>query len=97
MILYMVLLSDNWTGAMSKFEKALLRLRQNPKNVRYEEVESILLRLGFVMRQGGGSHVTFTIAGQRPLTVPIKKPFLKPIYVKLLLERLVEMGILEEE
>ena len=32
---------------MSKFEKALLRLRQNPKNVRYEEVEKHLVAPGF--------------------------------------------------
>ena len=31
---------------MSKTDKAILNLRQNPKNVRFEEVDSILLRLG---------------------------------------------------
>jgi predicted RNA binding protein YcfA (HicA-like mRNA interferase family) len=81
---------------MSKFEKRLQRLRQNPKHVRYEEIESILLHLGFEKRQQG-SHTTFTLPGQSPLTVPVKKPFVKPTYVKLLLEQLVEMGILEEE
>lgn len=81
---------------MSKFEKRLQRLRQNPKHVRYEEIESIMLHLGFEKRQRG-DHITFTLPGQPPLTVPIRKPFVKPTYVKLLIELLVEMGILEEE
>lgn len=36
---------------MSKREKAIAKLRQNPKNVRFEEIETILNRLGFVKRQ----------------------------------------------
>jgi hypothetical protein len=38
---------------MSKKEKALAKLRQNPKHVRFEEIEKILLRLGFKKRQDG--------------------------------------------
>lgn len=72
---------------MSKKDKALERLRQNPRNVRFEELAAILLSLGFVMKEGGkGSHVVFKLPGQPPLTVPRNKPFIKPIYVKLALE-----------
>jgi len=72
---------------MGKKEKALEKLRQNPKNVRFEELAAILLSLGFEMKEGGkGSHAVFKIPGQQPLTVPRKKPFLKPVYVKLALE-----------
>jgi hypothetical protein len=35
---------------MTKKEKALARIRQNPKHVRFEELETILLRLGFKKR-----------------------------------------------
>jgi predicted RNA binding protein YcfA (HicA-like mRNA interferase family) len=72
---------------MSKKDKALERLRQNPRNVRFEELATTLLSLGFVMKEGGkGSHVVFKLSGQPPLTVPRNKPFIKPIYVKLALE-----------
>ncbi len=70
---------------MSKFEKELARLRQNPKNVRYEELEKILLKIGFSKRQSGTSHVVFR-KDDIILTVPVKKPFLKLIYVKKALE-----------
>ncbi len=72
---------------MSKKDKALEKLRQNPRNVRFEELAAILLSLGFVMKEGGkGSHAVFKRPGQPPLTVPRNKPFIKPIYVKLALE-----------
>ncbi len=32
---------------MSKFKKLIESLRQNPNHVRYEDVEKILIRLGF--------------------------------------------------
>lgn len=72
---------------MSKKEKALEKLRQNPKNVRFEELVAILLSLGLEIREGGkGSHIVVKSPGQRPLTIPRKKPFIKPTYVKLALE-----------
>ena len=69
---------------MSKKEKAIARLRQNPKNVRFEEIEKILLGLGFKKRQDGTSHATFTFGGHI-VTVPKRKPFVKPKYVELVL------------
>jgi len=79
---------------MSKFEKELARLKQNPKNVRYEELEKILLRIGFSKRQRGTSHVVFRKEAVI-LTVPIKKPFLKSIYVKKTLDVIEKMIDLE--
>ena len=70
---------------MSKFEKELLKLRQNPKNIRFEDLEKILLRLGFSKRQKGTSHVVFRKETQI-LTVPIKRPFLNVVYIKMALE-----------
>jgi hypothetical protein len=84
---------------MSKKEKAILKLRQNPKHVRFEDVEIILFRLGFEKRQDGTSHAIFTLDDHR-IQVPKRKPFVKPIYVKLLLEELdkiQELNDLEEE
>jgi len=70
---------------MSKFEKDLAKLKQNPKNVRYADLEKILLRLGFKNRQKGTSHVVFTYE-ENILTIPINRPFLKVVYVKKALE-----------
>jgi hypothetical protein len=65
---------------MSKKEKALEKLRQNPKHVRFEELETVLLRLGFQKRQAGTSHAMFTF-GNHIINVPKRKPFVKPISV----------------
>jgi hypothetical protein len=79
---------------MSKKEKAVARLRQNPKNVRFEEIEAILFRLGFVKRQSGTSHALFTL-GKHIIGVPKRKPFVKPKYVELLLDELDKMDELD--
>ncbi|NHZ72266.1 MAG: addiction module toxin, HicA family [Aquificales bacterium] len=77
---------------MSKKEKLLAKLRRNPKNIRPEELEHVLVRLGFKKRQGRGSHMVYK-RGEYRLTVPYKKPFLKPIYIKLALEIIDELGL----
>ena len=80
---------------MSKKEKAVAKLRQNPKNVRFEEIETILYWLGFVKRQDGTSHVIFTL-GAYIITVPKRRPFVKPVYIKCLLETLDQIDELDE-
>jgi hypothetical protein len=81
---------------MTKKEKALARIRQNPKHVRFEEIETILLRLGFEKRQDGTSHAIFLL-GKTIINVPKRKPFVKPIYVGLVLKALDAMSELDDD
>ena len=83
---------------MSKKEKLLERFRQNPKNVRFEEIETVLSAFGFRKRKGEGSHATF-IMGSHVITVPRphRTPFVKRCYVDLLLEELDKIQELEDE
>ncbi len=81
---------------MSKKEKALAKIRQNPRHVRFEELEAILLWLGFTKRQDGTSHAMF-IFGKHIVNIPKRKPFVKPKYVELALEALDAIKELEEE
>ena len=76
---------------MSKHEKIIQKLCQNPKNVRFEEIDTLLCGLGFEKRQRGTSHVTYTIPGRHPLTIPFRKPFILPVYVKQILQLLDEL------
>ena len=80
---------------MGRRAKKLERFRQNPKNVRYGELESVLLYLGFEKRRGGGSHAVFSYPGCEPLTIPIKKPFLKQAYVRLALRAIDELNLMD--
>lgn len=81
---------------MSKKEKALAKLRQNPKHVRFDELEKILLALGFKKRQDGTSHAMFML-NKHILNIPKRKPFVKPKYVGLVLDVLDRIKELEEE
>jgi hypothetical protein len=65
---------------MTKADKILARMRNNPRDWSIEDLKAIAGRHGFIWRQPGTSHVTFNFPGLAPLTVPAHKP-IKPIYV----------------
>lgn len=68
---------------MSQFEKLLLRIRNNPKSVKFEELKKILTKYGYECTQpsGGSSHYTFRKNGTI-LTVPKHGAYVKEIYVR---------------
>ena len=76
---------------MGKLEKLLLRIRNNPKTVRFTELEKVLAQSGFTKRQpsGGSSHYIFT-KNNFILCVPKHKPFVKSIYIEQLIKWLEE-------
>ncbi|NJN93515.1 MAG: hypothetical protein HC875_05175 [Anaerolineales bacterium] len=76
---------------MSKQDKLIQKLRQNPRNIRFEEIDTLLCGLGFEKRQRGTSHTTYTISGKPPLTIPFRKPFILPVYVKQILQFLDDL------
>lgn len=80
---------------MSKREKLLQRFRNNPKTVRFEEIDRLLLKLGFDKRQVG-SHATYTLE-QHLITIPFRKPYILPIYVKSILAILDTLQALNDE
>lgn len=74
---------------MSKRQKAIDKLRRNPKNVRFEEVDSLLIALGFQKRQKG-SHAFYTLGDHR-IGIPFLRPFILPCYVQQVLRLLDEL------
>ncbi len=79
---------------MTKKEKLLNKVRNNPKAVRFEEIDKILLDVGFERTQPskGSSHYTY-IFGINRLTIPCKKPFIKVVYIKKALDILEQLGL----
>ena len=67
---------------MGKQDKLLQAIRNNPKNVRFETIQSILLRYGFseTVPRGGSSHYTYH-RGIYRVTVPKDNP-VNQIYIK---------------
>ena len=74
---------------MSKLEKLLQKIKNNPKQVQFEELDKILTRSGFTRKQpgGGSSHYTYT-KGTRRITVPFTQPHINSAYVKLAIKAL---------
>ncbi len=78
---------------MSKRTKRLQRLRNNPKNVSFDDLRMVVEDYGFTLERSSGSHYSFKveIAGEfRLLVVPYSKP-VKPIYVKDAIELIDEI------
>ncbi|MDR3543297.1 MAG: type II toxin-antitoxin system HicA family toxin [Desulfosporosinus sp.] len=67
------------------------------KNVRFKELDKILIHYGFTKRQssGGSSHYYYT-KGEKLLSVPFHKPHIKVIYVERAIE-LLEGEINDDE
>lgn len=85
---------------MSKREKRLARIRQNTRNVPFQDLQQVLLDHGFVLRFTTGSHYVFkaeTDERSWSLSVPFRKPHLKEVYVKKALEAIDEIRSLTEE
>ncbi|MCH4890673.1 addiction module toxin, HicA family [Acidaminobacter sp. JC074] len=71
---------------MSKREKLLNKIKNNPTNVKFETLQTLLLHYGFIERQPkkGSSHYTY-VYGNLIITIPKHKPVNK-IYVKQFLK-----------
>lgn len=71
---------------LSKRDKLLSKIKNNPTNVKFETLQTILLHYGFKERipKGGSSHYTY-ILGNLIITIPKQKPVNK-IYVKQFLK-----------
>lgn len=77
---------------MSKISKAIEKMRSNPKDWRIESLENIAEHFNIDIRKSGGSHVVFMHENSGlVVTVPAKRP-IKPIYIKLFLELLDDVG-----
>jgi predicted RNA binding protein YcfA (HicA-like mRNA interferase family) len=80
---------------MTKLDKLRKRIEQEPKTVRFEDLDRLLLASGFQVRQPGrgGSHYFYS-KGRVTVTVPRRRQQMPPVYVRLVLEAI---GQAEEE
>jgi predicted RNA binding protein YcfA (HicA-like mRNA interferase family) len=84
---------------MSRKRDGFDRIKNNPKNVSYKDLDHLLQETGFVLRKpkSGTSHRVYKIEGcPELLTVPIAKP-VNEIYVKKALKLIQIYGNLDED
>jgi len=74
---------------MSKAEKTLSKMRNNPHGWRIEDLQTVASRFEIDWRHAGTSHCVFITFTGKTLPVPAKKP-IKPFYIKKFLALLEE-------
>lgn len=82
---------------MSKFQKALDRLKSKPRDFTWRELQAIMSHLGYEELRGGGSRRKFMNPKTRisvSLHEPHPKPILKMYVIELIIEHLKEEGLL---
>ena len=87
------------TGAVSRrIQKLKARIEQNPKHVRFEDLDKLLRGYGFAVRQPrrGSSPCVYKRA-QWLLTVPYRRPHIREHYVKEALAYIQEIEALEDK
>lgn len=75
---------------MTQREKVLEKIRNNPNDVPFETLHSLLTYYGFIHRRGKGSHNGYVHSEYSvitPLTIPYRQP-VKVFYVKQAIERI---------
>ena len=75
---------------MSQFEKLMKKLLSLPKEMRYEDLKSILERFGFKGNEVGSSHITFRKKGYPNITIP-RHGNIKKTYVKIVKDVIMEV------
>ena len=82
---------------MSKFEKALARLKSKPRDFTWKELQSVMLHFGYEEIKGGGSRRKFIHHSTKisiSLHEPHPRPILKMYAIELIIEHLKEEGLL---
>jgi hypothetical protein len=82
---------------MSKFEKALIRLKSRPKDFTWKELQQIMTHFGYEELKGGGSRRKFFNSETQALISlhePHPKPVLKAYALDLVIDHLKEMSLL---
>ena len=79
---------------MRQLKKLLERIRRQPKSVRFDEVARVLKSMDYEESQprSGSSHWTFRKKGCMPITIPKREPYVKEVYVKMVIKVLDEKG-----
>ena len=77
---------------MSTLKKLVAAMKNNPKDVSFEDIDKIMLHFGFTCRQprSGSSHYTYSHEVVGLLTIPKNRP-IKAVYVRRVLQLIEEL------
>lgn len=66
------------------------KIEQNPKDVSFKDIQTLLESFGFTLRTTKSNHIFVKRKGCQPFPIPFARP-LKECYVKLALSRINEL------
>jgi hypothetical protein len=77
---------------MTKKAKLLQKIKNNPKVVSFNDLDGLLTSYGFARRtpRSGSSHHIYTW-GRHQVSVPYRRPYVKEVYVRHVLEILAQI------
>jgi len=76
---------------LSQWEKLIDDILKLNPNLRFEELEKAILRIGYKQKQpkGGSSHYTFRKKGKLPITLP-KSTSMNKAYIEMVRDAILE-------
>ncbi len=78
---------------MSKVDKIIQKMRDNPRDWKLEPLEIIAKRLDIQVRKSGGSHAVFMHRDSHiVVTIPAKRP-IKAVYIYQFLVLVDDIGV----
>lgn len=80
---------------MSKAQKLLAAMANNPLDWQMEQVETVANAFGLTIHRPGGSHHILRNAAGKKISIPAHRP-IKPIYIKALV-RIIKTGKGDDE
>lgn len=77
---------------MGHYYKLYKRIKNNPKNVRFDDIDKLLTKVGgFTRRNNGSTHYIYTHPDLNEITdlvnIPFRRPVVLEVYIKNALEK----------
>jgi len=75
---------------MPSVEKLIEKMKRQPNGISIDEINKVLNHFDFKCKRQKGSHRTYRNDHGGILVIPVRKPTIKPVYVKNVLEKIEE-------
>ena len=73
---------------MASIDKLVDKMKRQPNGIRIEEVDKVLTYYGYILYRQKGSHRHYINSAGDVITIPIRRPTIKPYYVLEIIRRL---------
>ena len=73
---------------MAGVDKVVAKMKRQPNGISIDEAEKVLNHYGYAYDRQNGSHKTYIHKNGDTLTIPKRRPTIKPIYVKKILDKI---------